>query len=122
VQSNSHATDGSPYFGASLTNVVTVCWIRAIHPQHCSLLKILFHDWLIIQAGYAVSMRERDLDTGGIAAPVFNGQSVIGSLAVIGPVNRMKRNGIQRIGRQVKTVANELSRELAAGEIRRIAR
>jgi hypothetical protein len=47
---------------------------------------------------------------------------VIGSLAVIGPVNRMKRNGIQRIGRQVKTVANELSRELAAGEIRRIAR
>jgi len=74
----------------------------------------------IKRLGYAVSMRERDLDTGGIAAPVFNGQRVIGSLAVIGPVNRMKRNGIQRIGRQVKTVASELSRELAGSEMRRV--
>jgi len=56
------------------------------------------------------------------STPVFNGQSVIGSLAVIGPVNRMKRNGIQRIGRQVKTVASELSRELAGSDLKRIAR
>jgi IclR family transcriptional regulator, KDG regulon repressor len=66
---------------------------------------------------YAVSMRERDLDTGGIAAPVFNDQNVIGSLAVIGPVDRMKRNGIQRIGKQVKMVASELSGELAASAL-----
>jgi len=94
-KANTYYEDAFGSFGASLTNVVTVCWIRAIHPQHCSLPKILFHDWLIIQTGYAVSMRERDLDTGGIAAAVFNCRRVIGSLAVIGPVNRMKRNGIQ---------------------------
>jgi hypothetical protein len=32
----------------------------------------------------------------------------------------MKRNGIQRIGRQVKTVAGELSRELAGSKMRRV--
>jgi DNA-binding IclR family transcriptional regulator len=64
--------------------------------------------------GYAVSMRERDLDTGGIAAPVFNDQSVIGSLAVIGPVDRMERHGIQKIGKQVRMVANELTGELVS--------
>jgi DNA-binding IclR family transcriptional regulator len=76
----------------------------------------------IKKLGYAVSMRERDLDTGGIAALVFNDQNVIGSLAVIGPVDRMKRNGIQRIGRQVKMVAGELTDELATNELRRTGR
>jgi len=76
----------------------------------------------IKKLGYAVSIRERDLDTGGIAAPVFNDRHVIGSLSVIGPVDRMKRNGIQRIGRQVKVVADELSRELATTDLKRIAR
>ena len=64
--------------------------------------------------GYAISMRERDLDTGGIAAAVFSDQSVIGSIAVIGPVDRMERNGIQNIGKQVRTVAGELTGEIAS--------
>jgi DNA-binding IclR family transcriptional regulator len=82
----------------------------------------------IKKLGYAVSMRERDLDTGGIAAPVFNDQSVIGSLAVIGPVDRMKRNGIQRIGKQVQMVANELTAKLVSStrfvssELRKVGR
>ncbi len=64
--------------------------------------------------GYAGRMRERDLDTGGIAAPVFNHQGMIGSIAVIGPVDRMERNGIQRIGTQVLLIANEITRELTS--------
>jgi DNA-binding IclR family transcriptional regulator len=64
--------------------------------------------------GYAVSIRERDLDTGGIAAPVFADQTLIGSVAVIGPVDRMERNGIEKIGRQVRTFAGQLSDELAS--------
>jgi DNA-binding IclR family transcriptional regulator len=82
----------------------------------------------IKKIGYAVSMRERDLDTGGIAAPVFDDRGVIGSLAVIAPVDRMERNGIGRIGKQVQTVANQLTAELVsnnkclASELRRTAR
>ncbi|MGH7783088.1 MAG: IclR family transcriptional regulator [Candidatus Binatia bacterium] len=64
--------------------------------------------------GYAISLRERDLDTGSIAAPVFNDRSVVGSLAVIGPVDRIKRSGIQKIGRQVQRIAAEFSGELRA--------
>jgi DNA-binding IclR family transcriptional regulator len=64
--------------------------------------------------GYAVSMRERDLDTGGIAAPVFDDRGVIGSVAVIGPVDRMERNGIQKIGKQVRMIAGGLTGELVS--------
>jgi DNA-binding IclR family transcriptional regulator len=67
--------------------------------------------------GYAVSMRERDLDTGGIAAPVFDDHGVIGSLAVIGPVDRMERNGIKKIGKQVRMIANELTGELVSSNM-----
>ena len=77
--------------------------------------------------GYAVSMRERDLDTGGIAAPVFD-YPRFGSLAVIGPVDRMERNGIGRIGKQVQIIANQLTAELVSStknlssELKRTAR
>jgi DNA-binding IclR family transcriptional regulator len=65
--------------------------------------------------GYSVSMRERDLDTGGIAAPVFDDRAVVGSLAIIGPVDRMKRSGIQKLGKQVQRMAAEFTRELRMG-------
>ena len=68
----------------------------------------------IKRLGYAVSMRERDLDTGGIAAPVFDDHGVIGSLAVIGPVDRMERNGIKKIGKQVRLIASELTGALVS--------
>lgn len=61
--------------------------------------------------GFAVSLRERDLDTGSIAAPLAGERGVVGSIAVIGPVDRMKRNGIQRIGTQVRRIASEFSGE-----------
>jgi DNA-binding IclR family transcriptional regulator len=81
----------------------------------------------IKKTGYAVSMRERDLDTGGIAAPVFDDGGVIGSLAVIGPLDRMERNGIGRIGKQVQIIANQLTDELVSSrrrssELKRTAR
>lgn len=65
--------------------------------------------------GYSISMRERDLDTGGIAAPVLGDRSVVGSLAIIGPVDRMKRSGIQKLGKQVQRIAAEFTRELRVG-------
>jgi len=82
----------------------------------------------IKKLGYAVSMRERDLDTGGIAAPVFANQNVIGSIAVIGPADRMERNGINKIGKQVRALAGEVSEKLTSNNrfvsngIRRAAR
>jgi DNA-binding IclR family transcriptional regulator len=66
--------------------------------------------------GYAVSIRERDLDTGGIAAPVFNDRAVIGSIAIIGPIDRIKRAGIPKLGAKVRLIAGEFSRELGAGQ------
>jgi IclR family acetate operon transcriptional repressor len=66
----------------------------------------------IRRRGYAVSLKEKSLDTAGVAAPVFSCGAVIGSLAIIGPMERMKRFGIDRLGMLVKGIANKLSDEL----------
>lgn len=66
--------------------------------------------------GYSVSIQERNLYTAGIAAPVFNDRSVLGSLSVIGPAERIKQNGIETIGRSVLKTARKLSMELGFRE------
>jgi IclR family acetate operon transcriptional repressor len=67
---------------------------------------------IIRRKGYAVSLKEKSLDTAGVAAPVFSCGTVVGSLAIIGPIERMKRFGVDRLGVLVKGVAGELSDEL----------
>jgi DNA-binding IclR family transcriptional regulator len=66
----------------------------------------------IKQRGYAVSIQERYSYTAGVAAPCFIGQSVIGSIAVIGPAERIQAAGVERVGKTVKRLAERLSTEL----------
>ena len=66
----------------------------------------------IKQLGYAVSVQERYSYTAGVAAPCFIGQSVIGSIAVIGPAERIQAAGVVKIGKTVKRLAERLSTEL----------
>ena len=62
--------------------------------------------------GYAVSIQERYSYTAGVAAPCFLDQSVIGSIAIIGPAERIKALGIEKTGKTVKRIADQLSRQL----------
>ena len=62
--------------------------------------------------GYAVSIQERYLYTAGVAAPCFLNQSVIGSIAIIGPAERIKAMGIEKTGKTVKRIADQLSTKL----------
>ncbi len=62
--------------------------------------------------GYAVSIQERYSYTAGVAAPCFLDQSVIGSIAIIGPAERIKAMGIEKTGKTVKRIADQLSAEL----------
>jgi DNA-binding IclR family transcriptional regulator len=66
----------------------------------------------IRRKGYAVSMQEQSLYSGGIAAPVFNDRTVIGSLAVVGPLERLVRGGMEELGRKIRETANKFSCEL----------
>jgi IclR family transcriptional regulator, KDG regulon repressor len=66
----------------------------------------------IKRQGYAVSIQERYSYTTGIAAPVFLGSRVVGSLAVIGPTERIKATGIATIAKAVRKIADHLSVEL----------
>jgi len=59
--------------------------------------------------GYAVSVQERYSFTAGIAAPCVLGHNVFGSIAVIGPTERIKATGVEKIGRIVRSVALDLS-------------
>jgi DNA-binding IclR family transcriptional regulator len=62
--------------------------------------------------GYAVSIQERYSYTAGVAAPCFLDRSVIGSIAIIGPTERIKAMGVEKTGRTVKRIADQLSTEL----------
>jgi|SRR5215471_1191018 len=62
--------------------------------------------------GYAVSIQERSYYTAAVAAAVFINETVLGSLAVIGPAERLKAMGIEKVGKTVKRVADQLSTEL----------
>jgi DNA-binding IclR family transcriptional regulator len=62
--------------------------------------------------GYAVSIQERYTYTAGVAAPCFIERSVIGSIAIIGPAERIKAMGIEKTGKTVKRIADQLSSEL----------
>lgn len=66
----------------------------------------------IKQRGYAVSIQERYSYTAGVAAPCFMGYSVIGSIAVIGPAERIQAAGVAKMGKTVKRLADRLSTEL----------
>jgi IclR family acetate operon transcriptional repressor len=59
--------------------------------------------------GYAVSIQERYSYTAGVAAPCFLSRDLVGSIAVIGPAERIKANGIERTGKIVKKFAERLS-------------
>jgi IclR family transcriptional regulator, KDG regulon repressor len=62
--------------------------------------------------GYAVSIQERYLYTAGVVAPCFLNQNVIGSIAIIGPAERIKVMGIEKTGKTVKRIADQLSTKL----------
>ena len=62
--------------------------------------------------GYNVSIQERYSYTAGVAAPCFIGQSVIGSIAVIGPAERIQAAGVAKMGKTVRRLAERLSAEL----------
>ena len=66
--------------------------------------------------GYAVSVQERYSFTAGIAAPCVLGDDVFGSIAVIGPTERIKATGVDKIGRTVRSVAMKLSTALSHGD------
>jgi len=62
--------------------------------------------------GYAVSIQERYSYTAGVAAPCFLDQRVIGSMAIIGPAERIRAMGIEKTGKTVKRIADQLSTQL----------
>jgi IclR family acetate operon transcriptional repressor len=63
----------------------------------------------IRRRGYAVSVQERYSFTAGVAAPCLFGENVIGSIAVIGPAERIKASGIEKIGKTVRKIAAQFA-------------
>jgi DNA-binding IclR family transcriptional regulator len=66
----------------------------------------------IKRCGYAVSVQERHSYTAGVAAPCLIGGHVIGSIAIIGPAERIRASGIEKTGKTVKRIADQLAMDL----------
>ena len=63
--------------------------------------------------GYAVSAGERDPWAGAVAAPVFIGDVLTGSISVCGPLDRFSKDRLADYGEAVKIRAGRLSAQLA---------
>jgi DNA-binding IclR family transcriptional regulator len=63
----------------------------------------------IKRLGYAVSVKERYAFTAGIAASCLFSEAVLGSIAVIGPSERIEAFGIEKAGSIVGKIARQIS-------------
>jgi DNA-binding IclR family transcriptional regulator len=70
----------------------------------------------IRRRGYAVSVQEHYSFTSGVAAPCLLGTNVVGSIAVIGPAERIQATGIEKIGKTVRKIAAEFAALYGNGE------
>jgi len=68
---------------------------------------------LVRRQGYSVSLGERDPWAGAVAAPVFLGDVLVGSISVCGPHNRFNPEKVAEYGELVKDETAQLSRQLA---------
>jgi DNA-binding IclR family transcriptional regulator len=63
--------------------------------------------------GYSVSLGERDPWAGAVAAPVFLGDVLIGSISICGPHIRFTPDKVTAYGELVKAETEQLSKQLA---------
>jgi len=63
--------------------------------------------------GYAVSVGERDPWAGAVAAPIFLGDVLVGTISICGPYGRFTPDKIAEYGALVKEQAAQLSHQLA---------
>jgi DNA-binding IclR family transcriptional regulator len=64
--------------------------------------------------GYAIGIRERNPSTNAVAAPVFNSDSVVASLVIVGPAERLTKKVCEKFGPVVKDLAQKLSEEMGS--------
>jgi DNA-binding IclR family transcriptional regulator len=62
--------------------------------------------------GYAISIREKIPDTNAVAVPVFNGNGVVGSVAIVGPAERLTKKTCERFGPILKETGTRFSQEM----------
>ena len=66
---------------------------------------------------YAVRLKEPFPTSNSVAAPVFDSSGVIGSIAIIGPAERLTSQLCESYGRTLKQVADSLSEELGCDQV-----
>jgi DNA-binding IclR family transcriptional regulator len=72
--------------------------------------------------GYSVGIREIAQNTNAVAAPVFNGEGVIASMAIVGPTERLTRKACEKFGPLVRDYARKVSEEMGFHALEAFAR
>jgi DNA-binding IclR family transcriptional regulator len=62
--------------------------------------------------GYSVGIREIAQNTNAVAAPVFNGEGVVASMAIVGPTERLTKKACEKFGPVVREYAQKASTEM----------
>jgi DNA-binding IclR family transcriptional regulator len=59
-----------------------------------------------------VGIREIAQNTNAVAAPVFNGEGVIASIAIVGPTERLTKKACEKFGPVIRDYARKISEEM----------
>ena len=68
----------------------------------------------IVARGYSLDHAEADEGIHCVAAPVFDGPGVVGTLWVSGPAKRMPKSRFKELGEQVRAAGDEISSRIAS--------
>jgi IclR family transcriptional regulator, KDG regulon repressor len=68
----------------------------------------------IMAQGYSTDFAEADEGVHCVAAPLFGGDDVIGTLWISGPAKRLPKGKFRDLGRQVRAASESISRSIAA--------
>jgi IclR family acetate operon transcriptional repressor len=62
--------------------------------------------------GFSVGIREIAQNTNAVAAPVFNGEGVIASIAIVGPTERLTKKSCEKFAPVIRDYARKVSEEM----------
>src|SRR5919106_1213722 len=117
VHESRHVTRTQVEIGmaVSLTNGCISRAILAFLPEQ-EIDRLLHKESIVAVTPWSITdpkhIREIAQNTNAVAAPVFNGEGVIASIAIVGPTERLTKKACEKFGPLVRDCADKVSEEI----------
>lgn len=115
-----HIGAGGLVLAAAMSDSEVSQYLATVGPMRLASGKLLSAKVLlerlraVRQAGYAISVGERDLEAASVAAPVVKpGTGTVASVGITGPAARITKDKLEALSAEVRQAAGEIARMYA---------